>query len=76
MEEKMIGKYLKKKRLDLNVDQIEMARRLGTSQSYYSQLESGVRTPGLKMIRAIAREFGTEPAELRRLIGYGEEIDL
>lgn len=71
----MLGEYLKRKRLDLNIDQTEMAARLGTSQSYYSQLESGARKPGFRMIRAIALEFGTDPAELRKLIGYGEKKD-
>ena len=64
----MLADYLKKRRLAENLTQTQMAERIGTSQSYYSQLESGARKPGIGMVGKIARALGVDPPSLRRLL--------
>lgn len=64
----MLANYLKKRRLAENLTQRQMAERIGTSQSYYSQLESGVRKPGIGMVGKIAKALSVDPPFVRELI--------
>lgn len=64
----MLGKYLKKYRLDNNMTQKEMADKLNTSQSYYSLIESGSCKPGIEMVRRISKELKLEPSFVRNLL--------
>lgn len=64
----MLGQYLKKYRLDNNLTQEEMAQKVGTSQSYYCQLETGQKKPGIPMVDKIAKALGLEPSFIRRLL--------
>ena len=64
----MLGKYLKKYRLDNNMTQNELAEKLNTSQSYYSLIESGKCKPGIEMIKRISNELKLEPSFVRNLL--------
>lgn len=64
----MLGKYLKKYRLNNNLSQVEMAALLKTSQAYYSQIESDNRKPGIQLIRRISKLLKVEPSFVRGLL--------
>lgn len=64
----MLKEYLRQYRIKNNLTQIEMAKLLDTSQGYYSQLETGEKTPGFKMIRKIANALNLEAAFIRSLL--------
>jgi transcriptional regulator with XRE-family HTH domain len=44
--------------------QTEIAREIGISQNYYSQIENGVRKPSLKMLLCIASFFGVSISDI------------
>lgn len=46
---KLFGLFIKRERVRKELYQREVAERLGISQAYYSQLESGVRQVDLSM---------------------------
>lgn len=52
------------RRTSLGLTQVEAAAHAGTTQAYWSQLESGDRQPSLPMLRLIAHALKTTPAEL------------
>ena len=64
----MLEKYLKKHRLNHNLTQSEMAKKLGTSQSYYSQLETGRKKPGFQMVNKIAKVLKVQASVIRELL--------
>lgn len=64
----MLNRYLKKYRLDNNMSQVEMAKKLKTSQSYYSRLESGKEKPGIQLIKRISELLKLEPSFIRSLL--------
>ena len=64
----MLGNYLKKYRLKNNLTQSQMAKKIGTSQSYYSMLETGAKKPGFSMINRLAKTLKLEPAFVRTLL--------
>jgi transcriptional regulator with XRE-family HTH domain len=49
---------------EVNVSQSEIARRMGVTPSYVSQILSGHRRPGLDTLEAVADALGCDPAEL------------
>lgn len=51
-------------RRDAKVSQIELAARLGKTQSFVSQIERGVRRLDVIEFIAIARAIGLDPCEL------------
>lgn len=64
----MLETYLKKYRLNNNLTQEQMAKRLKTSQGYYSHLETGTKKPGISMINRIAKVLNVEPSFIRSLL--------
>lgn len=64
----MLGMYLKKYRLDNNLTQAEMAKRLNTSQTYYSMIETEFRKPGIQMVNRIAVALNVEPSVVRKML--------
>lgn len=64
----MLGQYLKKYRLEHNYSQKKMAELLGTSQSYYSQLESSTLKPGIQLIGRISELLKVEPSFIRGIL--------
>lgn len=55
------GARLTRLREDAGLTQSGLARRIGSSQSAVSQLESGERKPSYEMIRQIAEALGVTP---------------
>ena len=51
-------RLLKKAREDSGVTQVELAERLGQTQSFVSKIERGDRRLDIVQIRTILREFG------------------
>lgn len=49
---------IKKHRLRKGVTQQALASKIGTTQSYLSLIETGVRTPSLCMLKKIANALG------------------
>ena len=64
----MLGTYLKKYRLDHNMTQRELSNLLGTSQMYYSLIETNKVKPGIKMIRKISEVLNIEVQIIRGLL--------
>lgn len=64
----MFGVYLKKYRINKNLTQQQFAEKIGTSQCYYSQLETGSIKPGFNLIHRIAKVMGVEEETLRNLL--------
>ena len=64
----MLGEYLKKYRLKHNLKQSEMAEMIGTSQSYYSRIETEKAQPDINIIRKIAKALHVEESFIRSLI--------
>lgn len=63
----MLKDYLKRYREKHNLTQNQMAERLKSSQTYYSQIESGKRKPGHLMIVKIASVVGVSESYISRL---------
>ena len=51
---------LKKLRLNNGLSQKELADKLGISQNHYSNIETGMRCPSVKLAKKIAIELGFE----------------
>lgn len=64
----MLNEYLKKYRIRNNLSQKQMALKLETDQSYYSQIECGKRKPGFVMIRRISKVLNLEESFIRNLL--------
>ncbi|MCM1334957.1 MAG: helix-turn-helix domain-containing protein [Bacteroides sp.] len=52
-----LAAMIKKARKDLNLTQKDLADKVGTNQSYVSQLENGYISPSLSHAMAIAKEL-------------------
>lgn len=50
-----LGRRLRQARKEMGLSGAELARRIGKSQPYISDLERGQRTPSLPTLRALAR---------------------
>lgn len=57
------GVFIKEKRLARGLSQRETAKLLGISQAAYCRYETGLRDPGLKMAKEIARVLKFKPGE-------------
>ena len=55
---------LKTLRIRRGLTQEQLARRAKVTKPYVSQLEHGVRTPSLAVLRRLARVLGVRPASL------------
>lgn len=64
----MLGNYLKNYRLKNNLTQAQMAERLGTSQSYYSGLETGRKKPGFGMVDKISKALNLKSSTIRKML--------
>lgn len=60
------GSYLKKQRESHNWTIKELAKRLGFSSSYISQLETGARIPSNKQLEALAKAYELPLEEVRK----------
>lgn len=62
-----LGDYLFAKRVELGLNQTKMAEKIGTSQCYYSQLETNKIKPGFKLISKLCTTFNLSVEELREM---------
>lgn len=46
-----------RKSIEPNINQSEFAERLGVTQSYLSLIENNVKTPSIKLLERISKEF-------------------
>lgn len=53
----MLGKALRIVRVFHNYTQAEIARKIGVTQSYISEIEKGDKTPSLDIVQAYAKQF-------------------
>lgn len=68
----MIERALKLAREFHRLSQTELANRLGISNSYLSEIESGVKTPTLELLNKYAEQFDI-PAST--LLALSEQLD-
>ena len=68
---KIVGINIKKLRLREGITLREMAKGLGVSASFISQIESGKASPSLNTLKSISTFLSTTIGEL---IGEGQEI--
>ena len=66
LNENAIMVNIKRGRESLGLEPSEMADRLGVELRVYKMYESGVKTPGTKMLFRIADAFGKTVDELNR----------
>lgn len=59
-EHKIIVEKLKKARREAGLDQIEVAKKLGRSQSYLSKIESGQRKIDIIQLKKFAKLYKKE----------------
>lgn len=60
----MIGETLRLLRIFNDYTMTEMAQKIGLSQSYLSELESGKKKPSLEIIEKYANAFEMKPSTL------------
>jgi transcriptional regulator with XRE-family HTH domain len=60
----VFGANAKAARLAAGLSQTQVAAQIGTSQSYYGQIERGTVNVTLETMEAIARAFGLDPASM------------
>lgn len=74
-----IGDNIKKVRLEKNIKQSELAKKLGVSPSMIAQYENGTRKPKRDTVRRIAKELGVFDHQLDpsmiMTFASGEEFD-
>ncbi len=58
VEPKIIGQRIRKKRIDLNINQKELAERVGISPSAINQYEKGDKIPSTETLVKLAQELG------------------
>lgn len=64
----MLENELKEYRINHNLTQKQMAKKLRTSQSYYSAIEKGRLKPGFVLINRIGRVLKKDVSEIRNLL--------
>lgn len=57
------GNFIKEKRIEKGLSQVEVAKVLNISQQAYSRYELGIREPGLQMILDLAKILGFRPGD-------------
>jgi len=62
--QRSLGQMLRERRRKLDLTQLEVARRIGTSTPYIGHLEAGKRHPSDKVIGRLAEVLGFEGREL------------
>ncbi|MGH7840461.1 MAG: helix-turn-helix transcriptional regulator [Steroidobacteraceae bacterium] len=62
--QRSLGQMLRERRRKLDLTQLELAQRIGTSSPYIGHLEAGKRHPSNKVIARLAEVLGFEGREL------------
>lgn len=55
---------VRSRRLELGLTQTEVAKRMGTNQSFIAAMEAGTRAPGLDVVAKFADALNTSPSAL------------
>lgn len=66
----LLGKKIKQARVDRKISQEKLAEILDVHVTYISQLERGLKTPGLEMLLRISEVLGVSPAFLLEVPEY------
>lgn len=65
MRKNSLGKYLQKKRIEADLTQIEVAKKLGySSAQFISNFERGLCSPPLKQMKKLSTLYELEPTEV------------
>ncbi|MFZ5647963.1 MAG: helix-turn-helix domain-containing protein [Bacillota bacterium] len=60
----MFSDKIKQLRLQMGISQSELARRIGYSHEFISQVERGIKTPSIKALQKIATGLGVPASSL------------
>ena len=71
---KTLGQFLKEEREKRGLTQDQVAEKLGTSRTYYNQLEKDSFVAGFDLRNRIASLFKRSPAYIRKLVKNTEEV--
>ena len=77
MKDRKIGEIIRNLRMLRGVEQGDLARRAGVSQSLISKVESGTANPSLGTIKSIADSLGVTYEELfapRKMVPLSDKI--
>ena len=66
----VFGDFVKLRREELRLDQVDLARRLGVNQQTVSKWEQAKAVPRPQRIRKLAEVFRVEVSDLMRYAGY------
>lgn len=76
MSKNNLGKYLQKKRIDADLTQIEVAKKLGySSAQFISNFERGLCSPPLKQMKKLTSLYELDPSEVIEIM-MAERFDL
>ena len=62
----LVGRNVRRARIEKGLTQEELAERAGTSQFYVSSLEAGRRNPTVVMVFELAQALGVDHLDLLR----------
>lgn len=60
--QKLIGKNIKRYRIESGISQREMEKKYCISRTYLCKLESGKHCPSIETLRLLAKAFGITPS--------------
>lgn len=71
----LVGRNVRRARIEKGLTQEELAERAGTSQFYVSSLEAGRRNPTVVMVFELAQALGVDHLDLLRPNGESSAIE-
>jgi transcriptional regulator with XRE-family HTH domain len=71
----LVGRNVRRARIEKGLTQEELAERAGTSQFYVSSLEAGRRNPTVVTVASLAKALGVDHLDLLRPNGESSAIE-
>jgi transcriptional regulator with XRE-family HTH domain len=71
----LVGRNVRRARIEKGLTQEELAERAGTSQFYVSSLEAGRRNPTIGTLASLASALGVDHLDLLRPNGESSAIE-
>lgn len=71
----LVGRNVRRARIEKGLTQEELAERAGTSQFYVSSLEAGRRNPTVVTVFELAKALGVDHLDLLRPNGESSAIE-
>jgi transcriptional regulator with XRE-family HTH domain len=71
----LVGRNVRRARIEKGLTQEELAERAGTSQFYVSSLEAGRRNPTVVTVATLAQALGVDYLDLLRPNGESADIE-